>query len=526
MKILSRNTFPYIVISAIILLQFLTGLWHIRDPFIDGTLHYNWNPAFWLINAKATNHIGIARSFFGVGMGYEDVPGQNPRPTSFYASHPQLIGPVSAFWTRMFGYDEWSPRVLALLIIAGAAFIFFLTFWEVYGWQFAASFSLLFVSLPLIVIYGKMFNNEPLVLFFLAVSLWGFVKMIHGNSRSGLLIFLIGLLGMTLSDWSGFVFGGLVVALLLFSSLRRTPNARRMLIFSLGIVLLGFSIFLLQSYLQRLALQIPSETGAASLREVATRSIDLWKYRSGQESPIPWSLWFLKELVFININYSLILAGTGIAGVFWAIIAARKRNFPLAKKAVVFFIAAVLGGQLFYLLFLKQATFVHLYYQYFFSLPIAFGTIWLIDRLAHLAKLEKKQKLFLLAGVILTVAASALYARHVYMRLIYSETWGDRSDLAIVTALGELPADAQIVVVDNESALEWWANPNIEYYAHRSVERYSLSQQVPFAPYQIVPFKIADPLTKIIASGKAYGTPVRVTSLRCSTHFCILKLER
>lgn len=516
---LPRRYIPFVVIGVIVLLQILTGLWHIRDPFIDGRYHYNWNPPFWLINAEATNRVGIAQSFFGVVSGVADAPGIDAQATAYYESHPQLIGPLFALWTRVMGYGEWSPRLLSLLLIAGTTLIFFAALRAIFGWRFAAGFAAIFVSLPLIFVYGKMLNHEPLVLFFIAVSFWGFVKVIR-NEQRGLPLFFAGIIGMALSDWSGFVFGGLFMLIMALPPFGRTGAVRRAALCACIALLLGLTIFFIQSYLQKASLGATPPDFAAFM----ARYMDLWRYRSGQETAIPWHIWLGKELIFINRNYSLVLWTAGIAGLGAALFKKSMLVSSPEERAAAWFFIAVATGQLFYLVSLKQATFIHLYYQYFFSLPVALGTTLLLDRIARSARSIQNRHRILLGTAAALALVSGLYSVYVYTRLLSREMWGDRSDIALVRSLRDLPRDARIVAADNQTTLDWFANPNIVYYAGRSLERHLLAQ-VPFAPYQIVPVNMAPALTKLLTSGKAYGVPVSTDTLGCSTHFCLLHLH-
>ncbi|OHA02822.1 MAG: hypothetical protein A3J58_01005 [Candidatus Sungbacteria bacterium RIFCSPHIGHO2_02_FULL_52_23] len=514
-----RQTIPLVVISAIVLFQLLTGLWHIKDPFIDGRYHYNWNPPFWLINAEATNRVGIAHSFFGVVSGVADTPGVGAEATAYYESHPQLIGPLFALWTRVMGYSEWSPRLLSLLLIAGTTLIFFTALRVIFGWRFATGFAAIFVQLPLIFVYGKMLNHEPLVLFFIAVSFWGFVKVIR-VAPYGLPLLITGILGMALSDWSGFVFGGLFMLIMLAPPLGRARAIRRAALWICATLLLGLAIFFIQSYLQKASLGV----AAPDLGAFMARYMDLWRYRSGQETTIPWHIWLGKELIFVNRNYSLILWIAGMAGLGGALIKKSKLAMSPERMAAVWFFIAIVVGQMFYLVSLKQATFIHLYYQYFFSLPVAFGTVLLLDRIAGSVRSVQNRHRVLLAAAAAITLASGLYSVHVYTRLLTKEMWGDRSDIALVRSLRDLPKDARIIVADNQTALDWFANPNIIYYAGRAPERFTLAE-VPHAPYQIVPASMAPALTKLLISGKAYGVAMPTDTLGCSTHFCLLHLH-
>lgn len=135
-----------------------------------------------------------------------------------------------------------------------------------------------------------------------------------------------------------------------------------------------------------------------------------------------------------------------------------------------------------------------------------------------------QQKIFF-SVVLATIGASAVWSWSIATRLSHHEMWGDRSDIALVRALRELPSTASIVVADSKTALEWFANPNIQYYARRTLMRYTLDH-VPRASYQIVPAHFGDNVVADLASGKAYGTRIAAKKLRCSTHFCLISMEK
>ncbi len=514
----SRTAKPYIVMGMCVVAFFALQLPTITAPFIDGRYHQNWNPPFWMINAQATNRAGIAKSFFGVAEAYETAPDGTTRATAFYASHPQLIGPVTALWTRVFGYAEWSARLLSLLIVAASACIFFSALVLAWPWPYAASAAGLFFALPLVQTYGAMLNHEPFVLFFFTLAFLGVMRMVRGMKK-GLALLLAGTLGMALSDWSGFLFGALLALFFFIPPLSRVDGSRRARWLVAGMVGLGLVLFAAQSYLQ---------AGMPSTAAFFSRYVDLWRYRSGSETPMLWFTWLRKEMLFLNLNFSLILWGIGLAGIIAAVRAGYRRRgvahtTDTAERAVVLVMAVATVGQIAYLLAVRQAAFVHAYYQYFFSLPTAAGVVLAARHLAGYARAAIRPRV--VTGIaIVAIAGSGAWSVWITAVLLPSLMWGTASDIQLITSLRALPEDARVVVVDNTVALEWFANPNIRYYAERPIERYTL-EQVPFAPYQIVPAHMAPQLQKILASGAAFGTPVKADILRCSTHFCLLVLN-
>jgi 4-amino-4-deoxy-L-arabinose transferase-like glycosyltransferase len=191
--------FPYLLIG-ILLLQFLFGLLCITYPFVDGRSHYNWGPAFWLIQAQKINDVGLNSTYWG---------------TKDYPAHPQLIGPVVSIWTKVNGYSEGSIRTLSLLLTVIASLFLSLSFKNFLDKKRSLVFTALFATLPLIYIYGKKLDQEALVLLFLSIHLFGLSK-IKLEQKYGYLIVTIGSFGMALSDWSGLVFSGLLAISSLF----------------------------------------------------------------------------------------------------------------------------------------------------------------------------------------------------------------------------------------------------------------------------------------------------------------------
>jgi 4-amino-4-deoxy-L-arabinose transferase-like glycosyltransferase len=161
----------------------------------------------------------------------------------YYNAHPQLMGPVIALWTRGFGYDEWSIRLLSLLLTVSATGLFFAAINKAWGLRNAILCCLLFAATPLIYVYGKKLDQEALVTFFLALTCLGYVKFLY-TERYGASILFAGFLGMMLSDWAGFVFTGLIGILLVFFT-RRDRTRLKAVIWITGLsILFGLAIFL------------------------------------------------------------------------------------------------------------------------------------------------------------------------------------------------------------------------------------------------------------------------------------------
>lgn len=277
----SQRTFA-ILLSVILFLQCLAGLLYINYPFLDGRLHYNWGPPFWLLRAKAINDVGLTSTYFGL---------------KDYSSHPQLIGPVIALWTSLAGYSEISIRFLSLLLTLITTFFLTLAVRNFTTPRRALAFAVLFAALPLIYIYGRKLDQEALVLVFLAIHMWG-LSLIETNTRKALRLVCLGSLGMALSDWSGPVFS-LSTTLALFCIWKWSEHKQlitRFAVGSLGASGAGLLLFLFQSYFQ---------AEASSVSEFIHPYYEQWLYRAGFNGDFSWLGWTYQQFQFLSANYSI-----------------------------------------------------------------------------------------------------------------------------------------------------------------------------------------------------------------------------
>lgn len=516
----SRKRYAAVLIVLLLAVQTLAGLWHIRDPFVDGRYHYNWAPPFWLMKAKATNEAGMVRSAFGIVSGItRDDKGEIVR-LSYYSSHPQLLGPSFALWTKVFGYREWSSRLFTLLLSVATAALFIFALRKAFGISFALLSGTLFAALPLIYIYGKRIDFENLVLFWLAVAFLGYMKLFR-KERYALPLFYAGCIATALSDWSGFVLV-FFVGVFSLAFFREDKGCAKKAALAAGVsIVAALFLFALQNYVQG---------DYAGLGDFFQRYVELVRYRTDIDTgSIPWSLWAFKQWVHVRMNFSALLSIAAVLGLFGAAHALmrRKKTSPLEERAALSFaIASFLGG-LAWIVLIKQGSFIHLSYQYFFSLPVVVGGIWFLYRLSGRVNgrsMSRDQAFVGLATLLILFTMWNAY--RMYVNLLTKDFNGDATDVAFVKSLRELPRgeDARIVALGDPNEVEWWSAPNIEYYAGRAVKAQSF-EKVPLVPYQIVPKRFAERIAGLITNGSSYGTPYETATKECSTNFCLLEVR-
>ncbi len=499
MKEISIRTFG-IILVFILILQLCAGLWHIGDPFIDGRYHYNWGPPFWLMHAKAINEVGLNSTYFGL---------------KDYASHPQLIGPVIALWTQIEGYSEFSARLLSLLLAMLSTL--FLTFAarSFFGNRRALMFALFFVALPSVYIYGKMLNQEVLLLVFLGIHLWG-IGTLEKSKKWGLFLVSLGSFGMMLSDWSGGVFT-FATAAGAFIVWRKNKKRQliELILFSWGATAIGLAIFLIQSYLQ---------AGVHSVYDFIHPYIGLWKYRAGLTDDFTWFGWIKHQFGFIGNNFTLPVFLIGLFGIFWGV----KHSFEhtsFSPKTFAVFIASIFLGSYMYMVIVPQASGIHVYYQYYLSLPIAVGLVYFIEFL--MSKISEKNKknvtLTLIISISIILGGISGYEYH---ELLFVNTKGDISDIKLMQTLRDIPKEKVIIAASEDPLfLFWFQNPNIDYYSDRKIQTYLFDDGVPLTDYQIIQTTMVKDVIAFINSGSGYGNGVRAETIGCSTNLCLLELK-
>jgi 4-amino-4-deoxy-L-arabinose transferase-like glycosyltransferase len=484
-------------LAALLAVQVFAGLWHLGDPFYDGRYHYNWGPPFWLIRAHETNDAGLAASYFGVAG---------------YHSHPQLIGPVIALWTRAMGYSESSIRSLALLMAVIATCLLALWVRRYAGTIAALATAALFAVLPIIYMFGKKLDQENLLIIFLLMQLIGY-SIVRSRKRMGLVVIGLSSFLMMSSDWSGVIFAAALFASAVVAWGWREHRSlfRRVAFISGAGVAIALLLFIAQSYAQ---------DKVASAGKFFGDYYQVWLYRAGQSSNLPWYWWPYRQFYFLSDNFSIPLFLIAMGGLIAGL---RSRLVGDTEKELVIFGVAVFLGSLAYQLAVPQASGVHIYYQFYYAIPVAIG----LYMAAHIyaASYLRAWRGGLLVLVGLMFLGSAAWTAHTYYTFIHVNQSGDRSDIALLQSLREIPPDLEIVAgATTDLGQNWFQNPNIRYYAGRDIPAYVMKSGMPLAPYQIIPIFTAKDYLSTVNVKHGYGTRVSATILYCSTDYCLVNL--
>lgn len=218
--------FLFVLVLSILSIQ-------LNKPFFG---EHDWNGA---------RNGNIARNYLKYGLlttklGQVENSGiANPRDFSYYTHYPPLLSLLISTSYFQFGVTEYSTKIIPLLATTGTVILIFLIGQLLFSYQIGLVASLLSLSTPMVIYFGKNPSQEPLVVFFILLSTWGYL---HKNFVKWL--FPIGLILAEATTWTGFFF---IPALTIVSILQKDfKEVKRLLIFWLisALVFTSYLIFL------------------------------------------------------------------------------------------------------------------------------------------------------------------------------------------------------------------------------------------------------------------------------------------
>jgi hypothetical protein len=457
-----RPAWIAVSLAAVLALQLWTCRGRFGAPFLDTRLHYHYDNAEFSFDARSGLRNGDLRSQFGVTQNTYARWGERTGPPTYYTDHPFLMKALFQQWARVAGTSEWAPRAFSLgvsfLVAAGLYAILLLTTGSLAA---ALGGAAVLVSIPLFALYQTTLKFETDGML---AGVWMFAALLaHRRSGSRRSLAAYGLLtGLAvLTHWTAALFVGVVAAVLLVAALRGDSAARRALPVTAGAAALGLAaLAAAMSYLQG----SPRAAWQALARSLARRA-----------EAIPAGAWWPRQRLYARMNFGESLPWIVAAlSVFLAIAwlrsrgergpASRRPALPEPGLLAVFF-AATLVVAAAWLFAFRQGSFVHVYWQYWFCLPVAV----LVG--ASLATLRTGAPAYaagcLACAILVAHLASASKASYEAMA---ADQLGTAEDIAFLTSLREDRFARFVFVPITDTPLNpWFAGPLFEYYTDRAV---------------------------------------------------------
>jgi 4-amino-4-deoxy-L-arabinose transferase-like glycosyltransferase len=223
-------------ILFIFLFAILIRFYRINEHFIG---FHDFNSAFFSI--IAINHLRygfLATKFLDVPKVFSGALSDN-----FYIDHPPLLGIVTSLSFRIFGVHEWSARLVPIVFSIGSLLIFYIIAKRCFDKRIALISSLFFALMPMTSYFGRIVCHEPLVLFFVLSSLYGYIRWFESrNWKWAFLMILCFMIGW-ITDWPAYLFVPLLLAHFIINKGFDIKSGR--ILFMLPFVALMFFLLLL-----------------------------------------------------------------------------------------------------------------------------------------------------------------------------------------------------------------------------------------------------------------------------------------
>jgi len=328
------------------------------------TYNDDYNGAFW---GQAARNLSSAGFLSTAGVPAPLYFGQPPiPPEDLYVHHPTLLADMMLLDRDLLGESESAARCLPILFSVLTAALLWVFVSLSAGWRGGALTLAFFVAAPMELHYGQMVNFEAPELFFLLAALCCFHLWCqrHAAGPAAALLLCSALAEWT--DWQGYLLVMLLVGQLLIED--RSRNIRMCTGLLLVACLSGMG-FLLQIHL--------ASPGAWQELYRAFRE------RSGREDLSGGSFtaaqWLNAEFAYLTTLFhpvAWLLAGIGAA-----IALAVRRRLPMREAAPLHCATLLFVIDAFYVCALRNQSYIHDFAAFYFLIPIAVFSGFLIERL-------------------------------------------------------------------------------------------------------------------------------------------------
>jgi hypothetical protein len=448
-----------LALGAVFALQLATCRGRLALPFVDTRLHYHYDNALFTFLARNGLRNGDLRSQFGVTLNRHSRWAQRRGTPSYYTDHPFLGRTLFQQYARFAGTGERASRTFSLGIsFAVAAGLFVVLLQTTANLPAALAGACTLVSLPVFATYQTCvkFETDGML-----ASVWLFaalVSFLRGGSRRALWLYGILVAVAILTHWTAALFGAAVaVGLILRARTGHDPNAAQALRATAAGGFAGAALLLgVMSFLQG---------GLAPAWAVLGRAF------STRSAAVPAADWWSRQGDYARQNFGVLFPWLATAlAVFIAVRWLRKRRAPApdglaAAGLLPFFTLATLAVAALWLVAFRQGSFVHIYWQLWFCLPVG-----ALVAAALTALPRGFGRVAGIAGSALLVFSLQSQARAAYEG-IERDQLGQAEDVAFLASLREDRFDRFLFVPVTDAPLNaWFQGPLFEYYTDRAVE--------------------------------------------------------
>lgn len=351
-ELVRTETRRQVLIILIVFAAMVVLCYEIGEPYIG---FHDWNDALFSIMAINHNTYGFHTTHF---MNVYPFP-TDTLSFSYFIKHPPLLSILLSLNFRILGVYEWSARLFAIVFSLGSIVLLYLLVRRIYDENTALLSGFFMAFLPMTSYFGRMVCHEPLVLFFILTSLYGYrLWMENGRCRWALLMFTGFILG-ALTDWPVYFLAPLIT--IHFLMVTRGNLNRYNFGYILALPLIAAFLFIL--YLAY----------AAEVKGSIDELVISFFYRTGSVTGDPsvtssrFTMW---EFIIKELNRS-VMYFTPVCLFLSAIWAYNYIKMYINKEPhfgdSYLFLLYSLG--LLYVLVFKQGAWIHVYYGLYYLSP-------------------------------------------------------------------------------------------------------------------------------------------------------------
>ncbi len=184
----------------------------------------------------------VRYGYLATGFAHVNNVGEVPGLEIFYyMHHPPLFSLLVSLFYRVFGDNEWSTRLVSILLSMGAMGILYAIMKKIWNRR-VALFALVFYAFsPLEAYYGRSTIYEMMVLPFVLASVWFYIRWVESDESRYLRYAVMSFIPGGLIDWTAyFVLPALFIHNSFFVERTAGRNVRKVIWFPLtGFILFG-----------------------------------------------------------------------------------------------------------------------------------------------------------------------------------------------------------------------------------------------------------------------------------------------
>lgn len=320
--------------------------------------HEGWNAAVYSAAARAHLLYGLGTTRLGVIVNGDQVP---PAGFIYYTNHPPLLPLMLAASFAVFGEREWAARLVPILCSLVSLWLVWRIGVRLRGQAYGLLAAAVFALVPMNAFYGRMVDHEAPVLTAVLAALHAYLRWRDGEGRGGFLASLLWLAVAMAIGWPGYYMAGLLAAHHLLAA-RGARRDRRVLLYPV-LALVSFGVFLLHVLWLR---------GAGGFDELVAQfvtrtSAHTADFTEGAARRFSWPGF---AVLWAGRAYKLFTLPVLVAALFELWDAARRRGDPAARARGIALLLTAFAAV--HLLLFRQGAWVHDYWGFYLSAPLAF----------------------------------------------------------------------------------------------------------------------------------------------------------